>query len=135
FPPLDPRNAEPLPCAASDGCMGSSSRNPAAETLHQLKPSAPCPPGSNSDSSPDRGVHPFMNNNYPYVICDMRQASFGASFGCRKLLSVASRYAEKLATEMGHEVGVWSNLSSKYMAEFASDHNTYTMKINTETPL
>ena len=65
-----------------------------------------------------------MNNNYPYVICDMRQASFGASFGCRKLLSVASRYAEKLATEMGHEVGVWSNLSSKYMAEFAPDHNT-----------
>jgi hypothetical protein len=58
------------------------------------------------------------------VICDMRQASFGASFGCRKLLSVASRYAEKLATQMGHEVGVWSNLSSKYMAEFAPDHNT-----------
>ena len=56
------------------------------------------------------------------MICDMRQASFGASFGCRKLLSVASRYAEKLATERGHDVGVWSDLSSKYMAAFAPDH-------------
>ena len=65
-----------------------------------------------------------MNNTYPYMICDMRQASFGASFGCRKLLSVASRYAEKLATERGHDVGVWSDLSSKYMAAFAPDHNT-----------
>jgi hypothetical protein len=68
---------------------------------------------------------PFMKNTYPYVICDMRQASFGASFGCRKLLSVASRYAEKLATERGHGVGVWSDLSSKYMAAFAPDQNTH----------
>ena len=70
------------------------------------------------------GAGTLMKYNYPYVICDMRQASFGASFGCRKLLSVASRYAEKLANEMGHEVGVWSDLSSKYMAAFAPDHNT-----------
>ncbi len=90
----------------------------------KLKPSTARSLSTGKQQSPDRGAHTFMNNTYPYVICDMRQASFGASFGCRKLLSVASRYAEKLATERGHDVGVWSDLSSKYMAAFAPDHNT-----------
>ena len=75
------------------------------------------------------GVHPYMNNKYPYVICDMRQASFGASFGCRQLLSVASRYAEKLATERGHEVGVVESLIQIYGSICPS--SKYTMKNST----